>query len=133
MMSLSNSAVYIQFHPLVYLVKLHIEMNFAELIAKIVRTTNQLNECRDIVYNAEVTNINSNSDYSCRAAQINRGPKSTQPGTIERAPGFIDIEDILGVKSTREVASKSCPDLESGDFHKRFDSISDDEDVAIEG
>ncbi|KAI0144979.1 hypothetical protein BJ166DRAFT_82493 [Pestalotiopsis sp. NC0098] len=44
MMSLPNSAVYIQFHPLTYLVKLHIEMNIADLIAKIVKATNHLGE-----------------------------------------------------------------------------------------
>lgn len=44
MMSLPNSAVYIQFHPLTYLVKLHIEMNIADLISKIVKATNHLGE-----------------------------------------------------------------------------------------
>ncbi|KAH8664224.1 hypothetical protein BX600DRAFT_540721 [Xylariales sp. PMI_506] len=44
LMSLSSSPVYIQFHPLAYLVKLHIEMNLAELISKIVKAANQLNE-----------------------------------------------------------------------------------------
>ncbi|KAK8062951.1 hypothetical protein PG997_015048 [Apiospora hydei] len=44
-MSLPDDAVYLQFHPLVYLLKLHIEMNLAELLAKIVRASNQLNEC----------------------------------------------------------------------------------------
>ncbi|KAB8293763.1 hypothetical protein EYC80_009248 [Monilinia laxa] len=35
MMSLRNSFVYMQFHPLAYLVKLNIEMSMAELIAKV--------------------------------------------------------------------------------------------------
>ncbi|RAL62690.1 hypothetical protein DID88_004533 [Monilinia fructigena] len=35
MMSLKNSFVYMQFHPLAYLVKLNIEMSMAELIAKV--------------------------------------------------------------------------------------------------
>lgn len=39
-MSLPSSVVYIQFHPLVYLVKLHIEMNIADLIACVVRESN---------------------------------------------------------------------------------------------
>ncbi|KAF1963108.1 hypothetical protein CC80DRAFT_392025, partial [Byssothecium circinans] len=41
MMSLRNGFVYVQFHPLVYLIKLHIEMNNADLIIKIVRATNR--------------------------------------------------------------------------------------------
>ncbi|KAG5797373.1 hypothetical protein H9Q69_003614 [Fusarium xylarioides] len=40
MMSLPNSFVYVQFHPLVYLCKLHIEMNMADLIGKVVRAGN---------------------------------------------------------------------------------------------
>lgn len=36
-MSIGQGYTYIQFHPLVYLVKLHIEMNMADLIVKIVR------------------------------------------------------------------------------------------------
>ncbi|KAF5026922.1 hypothetical protein F66182_952 [Fusarium sp. NRRL 66182] len=45
MMSLPNGFVYIQFHPLVYLLKLHIEMNMADLIGKVVRASN--NDPRD--------------------------------------------------------------------------------------
>jgi hypothetical protein len=37
-MSLGQGFVYVQFHPLVYLLKLHIELNMAELITKVVRT-----------------------------------------------------------------------------------------------
>lgn len=40
MMSLPNDIVYLQFHPLAYLVKLHIEMNMAELITKVVKASN---------------------------------------------------------------------------------------------
>ncbi|KAK7996375.1 hypothetical protein PG989_004415 [Apiospora arundinis] len=34
---------YFQFHPLAYLVKLHIELNLADLMSRIVRATNPLN------------------------------------------------------------------------------------------
>ncbi|KAF5667332.1 hypothetical protein FHETE_6035 [Fusarium heterosporum] len=40
MMSLPNDIVYVQFHPLAYLVKLHIEMSMAELITKVVKASN---------------------------------------------------------------------------------------------
>ncbi|KAI1848574.1 hypothetical protein JX265_011572 [Neoarthrinium moseri] len=39
-MSLHNSFVYLLFHPVAYLLKLHIEMNMADLIAKVVKATN---------------------------------------------------------------------------------------------
>ncbi|RBR06495.1 uncharacterized protein FIESC28_11041 [Fusarium coffeatum] len=54
MMSLPNGFVYIQFHPLVYLLKLHIEMNMADLIGKVVRAGN--NDPR-----------NGGNDYSSRS------------------------------------------------------------------
>ncbi|EGY22293.1 uncharacterized protein VDAG_03731 [Verticillium dahliae VdLs.17] len=38
MMSLKNTFVYMQFHPLAYIVKLNIEMSMAELIAKIAKS-----------------------------------------------------------------------------------------------
>jgi len=40
-MFLPEHSVYVQFHPLVYLVKLHIEMNIADLIAKVVQASNK--------------------------------------------------------------------------------------------
>lgn len=36
-MPLGNGLVYLVFHPLVYLLKLHIELNLTDLLAKIVR------------------------------------------------------------------------------------------------
>ncbi|KAK6083076.1 hypothetical protein SCUP234_03904 [Seiridium cupressi] len=42
-MSIGTGVIYIQFHPLVYLIKLHIELNMAELIAKVVRASNPIN------------------------------------------------------------------------------------------
>ncbi|KAK9780855.1 hypothetical protein AB5N19_07330 [Seiridium cardinale] len=42
-MSIGTGVIYIQFHPLIYLIKLHIELNMAELIAKVVRASNPIN------------------------------------------------------------------------------------------
>ncbi|KAH8585399.1 hypothetical protein B0O99DRAFT_474424, partial [Bisporella sp. PMI_857] len=38
MMSLPNTFIYVQFHPLAYIVKLNIELSMADLISKIVRS-----------------------------------------------------------------------------------------------
>ncbi|CZS98729.1 uncharacterized protein RCO7_06419 [Rhynchosporium graminicola] len=40
MMSLNNSFVYMQFHPVAYMVKLNIEMSMADMIARIASDTN---------------------------------------------------------------------------------------------
>ncbi|GKU19209.1 unnamed protein product [Fusarium langsethiae] len=46
-MSLRNTFLYVEFHPLAYLVKLHIELSMAELIAKIVKASGpNLTPCR---------------------------------------------------------------------------------------
>ncbi|KAI4599083.1 hypothetical protein KJ359_002040 [Pestalotiopsis sp. 9143b] len=47
MMSLRNTFVYMQFHPLAYIVKLNIEMSMAELIVKVARARNQANVDHD--------------------------------------------------------------------------------------
>ncbi|KAF4967843.1 hypothetical protein FSARC_4678 [Fusarium sarcochroum] len=65
MMSLPNSFVYVQFHPLVYLCKLHIEMNMADLIGKVVRASNH--------NNGEATH-----DYSSRSRTTQK--TGTRPG-----------------------------------------------------
>ncbi|KAI5920919.1 hypothetical protein F4810DRAFT_396985 [Camillea tinctor] len=43
-LSMRSGLVYIQFHPLAYLVKLYIELSMARLIAKIVKAANPLND-----------------------------------------------------------------------------------------
>lgn len=40
MMSLPNDAVYMQFHPIAYMVKLNIEMTMAELVTRIAQSSN---------------------------------------------------------------------------------------------
>ncbi|UQC78780.1 uncharacterized protein CLUP02_04257 [Colletotrichum lupini] len=42
LMSLPNTLIYAQFHPLAYLLKLHIEMGMADLIAKVVKASNPM-------------------------------------------------------------------------------------------
>ncbi|KAH8894435.1 hypothetical protein GQ53DRAFT_779951 [Thozetella sp. PMI_491] len=41
-MSMKSSLVYLQFHPVVYLLKLAIEMNMADLMVKVVKATNPI-------------------------------------------------------------------------------------------
>ncbi|RYP45540.1 hypothetical protein DL768_008132 [Monosporascus sp. mg162] len=60
-MSLGNGFIYVQFHPLVYLLKLHIEMNMAELIVKVAQKAE--NRSRD----SRHTSSNGHSEDSRRA------------------------------------------------------------------
>ncbi|KAK7432144.1 hypothetical protein QQZ08_001435 [Neonectria magnoliae] len=85
MMSLPNSFVYVQFHPLVYLLKLHIEMNMADLIGKVVRASN---------------NADSN-DYSSRGRSHQTGsrPQHSRFGaTLTRTHIELGEEDEMELK-----------------------------------
>ncbi|KAM0818720.1 hypothetical protein AB5N19_04532 [Seiridium cardinale] len=122
MMSLPNSAIYIQFHPLAYLVKLHIEMNVAELIAKIVKATNHLNEYQDSRY---ITLSNDCSQASRQAAKIQRSSQLKGIDSIDMASYGRELADLQLSKSTGSTVFESGPQLEEGRLEKR------DEDIKI--
>jgi hypothetical protein len=87
MMSLPNSFVYVQFHPLVYLVKLHIEMNMADLIGKVVRASSNANASNG--YNTRSRTYQSNPHtYQSRIAH-------TLTGTHHRTHIELGEEDEL--------------------------------------
>ncbi|KAH7260159.1 hypothetical protein FSOLCH5_009491 [Fusarium solani] len=92
MMSLPNSFVYVQFHPLVYLLKLHIEMNMADLIGKVVRASN---------------NQDSN-DYSSRSRTTGKsGSRPTHAGrfgaTLTRTHIELGEEDEMELKERQNL------------------------------
>lgn len=128
MMSLPNTVIYIQFHPLVYLIKLHIEMNVAELIAKIVKAKNHLNEHASPRHNPNIPNSNNNSSR--------RGPRSisisklrqlqSKEGAVEEHE-FTDI--LTGKTITAESIFERGPDMEcggSGENHAEFHHVADE-------
>ncbi|KAM0327585.1 hypothetical protein ACHAQA_005878 [Verticillium albo-atrum] len=60
MMSLDNTFVYMQFHPLAYIVKLNIEMSMADLIAKIARSQNN-NPASDEIFSRSLGTRDANT------------------------------------------------------------------------
>lgn len=129
-MSLPNTAVYIQFHPLVYLVKLHIEMNVADLIAKIVKASNELNVYRNTLPSAPITSSNGNSNSSRRAAQNKRRSDLQQRDSFQLVLGR-DFAGSQGSKdSAVECGFERSIDLESGILQRDLPS---DKDIVDEG
>lgn len=63
-MSIGTGVIYIQFHPLVYLIKLHIELNMAELIAKAVRASNPMNTQDDTFRTQEPSTERSDTPHT---------------------------------------------------------------------
>ncbi|KAM0352894.1 hypothetical protein ACHAPU_001777 [Fusarium lateritium] len=76
-MSLRNTFLYVEFHPLAYLVKLHIELSMAELIAKIVKASGpNLAACRCACHDNTNNIHHLHSRYSAPP-----GPVVTAPTT----------------------------------------------------
>ncbi|KAF4470625.1 hypothetical protein FALBO_2470 [Fusarium albosuccineum] len=92
MMSLPNGFVYVQFHPLVYLLKLHIEMNMADLIGKVVRASNN----------------QDSHDYSSRSRPTGKtGTRTHGPGrfgaTLTRTHIELGEEDEMELKERENI------------------------------
>lgn len=83
---------YIQFHPLTYLVKLHIELNLAELIGKVVQATNPLN-VTDLESGTTACDPQSPPAPSCRTSALG-GLKRPRP---TRSLSGLDSLDILEI------------------------------------
>lgn len=89
MMSLKNTFVYMQFHPLAYMVKLNIEMSMAELIGKIARDSTS-SHISDETY----TNSTGDAGYALENISSIEG-RRTFTGDAE--------ESLTVVKSRRSV------------------------------
>ncbi|KAF4945154.1 hypothetical protein FGADI_12163 [Fusarium gaditjirri] len=76
MMSLPNDIVYVQFHPLAYLVKLHIEMNMADLIIKVVKASN----------NSDYPDCSGSRSQSTQKKSSKQTGKSKVPSAIAGRP-----------------------------------------------
>ncbi|KAK6209745.1 hypothetical protein QIS74_11329 [Colletotrichum tabaci] len=73
LMSLPNTLIYAQFHPLAYLLKLHIEMGMAELIAKVVKASHPMSP-----------HLESRRDSNEIAPDANQHQKSVSKSTGSR-------------------------------------------------
>ncbi|KAI0593105.1 hypothetical protein F4775DRAFT_527972 [Biscogniauxia sp. FL1348] len=116
-MSLKNTFVYMQFHPLAYTVKLKIEISMADLIVKIAKARNATNHGHSDRYVADPSSSNPMGSKTIDATASRHGTKisSHKPlgvsGTRRDRGNSIELSDI-----TPEDASLAR-DLESGDKH----------------
>ncbi|KAH8200262.1 hypothetical protein TruAng_005598 [Truncatella angustata] len=118
-MSLPNSVVYVQFHPLIYLVKLHIEMNIADMIARVVRAANphhtgsyDKSNSRRYEGGHKMTTLVTTRHNNASHAKADEGNEDQYPmdgikRTIEtqvvREPKVQDDDDQSESSSTREL------------------------------
>ncbi|KAK2742720.1 hypothetical protein CKAH01_18457 [Colletotrichum kahawae] len=111
LMSLPNTLIYAQFHPLAYLLKLHIEMGMADLIAKVVRESHSMN-----------AHLESRRD-SNEGAPVPIQKKSLSRSTESRSRRF--SMPYLGsrfVLSSQEAASKRNSGEDSHDLGQQESS-----------
>ncbi|RYP04321.1 hypothetical protein DL764_004514 [Monosporascus ibericus] len=96
-MSLGNGFIYVQFHPLVYLLKLHIEMNMAELIIKVAQKAGNRS------HDSKSTSANGYSEDSRRARVVtliaSKHSHQPLPGEI---PGEEEGRPSNGIQRTIE-------------------------------
>ncbi|KAH7069160.1 hypothetical protein BKA63DRAFT_102191 [Paraphoma chrysanthemicola] len=117
-MSIPNSFVYIQFHPLAYLVKLNIEMTMANLIKRIAISTSRRTGKADI---AQEFKSSSNLSTTGKTGTI---PRHSQRGSLHELASIVSYnaeskgpgERIISfaptgnqIKTTQEVTVTSEP------------------------
>ncbi|WQF76475.1 hypothetical protein CDEST_01489 [Colletotrichum destructivum] len=87
LMSLPNTLIYAQFHPLAYLLKLHIEMGMAELIAKVVKASHPMSP-----------HLESRRDSNEIAPDANQHQKSVSKSTGSRrfSSSYLGGRCVLG-------------------------------------
>jgi hypothetical protein len=98
LMSLKNQVVYIQFHPVAYMVKLNIEMSMASLITKIAR------------HSVEARNnefmVQSSSHFQTHTSQVNAAI-GLKPGVnvsaVSKMRGGEEREEFDGIRTLKEV------------------------------
>ncbi|KAI6080723.1 hypothetical protein F4821DRAFT_275678 [Hypoxylon rubiginosum] len=124
MMSLPNTFVYMQFHPLAYIVKLNIEMSMAELIVKVAKGRKRENEGAEdfeidqsratTIETKETRSTSDRGSISCHIGQKSRYSKYGSVDDIGSGPELPDLGDVMknpeesanhngGIYTTREV------------------------------
>ncbi|KAK1726778.1 uncharacterized protein BDZ83DRAFT_718189 [Colletotrichum acutatum] len=99
MMSLNNTFVYMQFHPLAYMVKLKIEMSMAELIGKVARKRD-LGILSAADFNGNNRDSYQPSEYSLQLPTYARGrPVGGIDATISsQPPNPIELNNVTKPK-----------------------------------
>ncbi|KAF6827907.1 hypothetical protein CPLU01_08833 [Colletotrichum plurivorum] len=106
MMSLNNTFVYMQFHPLAYMVKLKIEMSMAELIGKVARKRDM-----GILSAADFTGERNSfhpSEYSVQLPSYARGRVEYQHNNLHLNP--IELNNVANpIRGVNVAAVSSGP------------------------
>jgi hypothetical protein len=81
LMFLKNPLVYVQFHPVTYMIKLNIEMSMAALITKLARQSVEPNIHESLVTNSTTTGVGGTqtNQSTATASRAERGRGNSHP------------------------------------------------------
>lgn len=129
LMSLPNQVVFIQFHPVAYMVKLNIEMSMATLITRLARNG------RNDVYLNTLSESDRRRQYgtdeNARSENRDVGLKSFTKSRVRHDPEDVDPDLALGsgIQRTFDVnvtVQQSSPSDHDHKGHVMFDRMDDE-------
>ncbi|KAI5198976.1 hypothetical protein AUEXF2481DRAFT_3335 [Aureobasidium subglaciale EXF-2481] len=121
LMALPNQVVYIQFHPVAYMVKLHVEMSMADLIVK-VATTSEIDVRQHSSSGTPFPESRSHVQRTFNDRDTVNGAKNTAHIGHTQG-GNADREDMKGIQRQTEVQI-FVGDSDSENHHDDLDKIS---------
>jgi hypothetical protein len=105
LMSLPNQVVYVQFHPVAYMVKLNIEMSMARLIKKLARdSVDDRNHRIESMNNIYTMNDHSSNQAAIKMKSGNHASASV--GKFGKSSAANIGDGIDGIRTTTEVLVK---------------------------
>ncbi|KAK8926772.1 hypothetical protein H634G_10001 [Metarhizium anisopliae BRIP 53293] len=140
LMSLPNQIVYIQFHPVAYMVKLNIEMTMADLITKLARGENSDTHPPSTSNHRTFTHEDADDDNQTRTYPMHTVNKTQAEDSLSeltkvvshhgKLNGGIQVETVITSTSTRnnrgERERKMAPSFDVDDEYSLGHSGSDD-------
>ncbi|VUC30396.1 unnamed protein product [Clonostachys rosea] len=123
MMSLANTFLYVSFHPLAYLVKLHIELSMAELIGKIVKASNRRGNCICNCHGANAFHI----EEICTVSEVTEDIANEM---VAMAPTTGRLKQWLTLRPAR--SRDKTQTLKSGSNHSMNSRAASDQGKGVE-
>src|SRR6266487_2423649 len=121
LMSLKNQLVYIQFHPLTYIVKLNIEMTMASLITKLSRGVPKDATPDQVRFISITGSLDAHATSISQGGSQGDSKNSTSTGNDLVAIDFAERVQVKGIHTQTDIditveeykPSDSNPDLQS--------------------
>jgi hypothetical protein len=102
LMSLKNQVVYIQFHPVAYMVKLNIEMSMASLITKIARNSVEARNNEFMIQSSSHNHSHFHTNTSQANAAIGLQP-GVNASAVSKMRGGEEGQSFEGIRTLKEV------------------------------